>query len=186
MYYADGQADNIRKANLNGSGLTTVAGASEPVDLILDIPNEYIYFTDVCDNKIKRVNFNGTGLVDIATGLNAPQGIELDKNEGKLFWSSTASKTINSINLDGSNHTIIINNTAATRLDLDLETQQIYWLERTTNLIRRSDYCGINIETITTIGAGNTTLKIDKLNEQVYWNDNATNSIKRVNFDGDR
>ena len=57
LYLAEGTSNKIYSANLDGTDFGTIANASNPVDLKLDLTNQIIYFSDPGDGKIKKSKF---------------------------------------------------------------------------------------------------------------------------------
>ncbi|HKJ86102.1 MAG TPA: hypothetical protein VKA06_08495, partial [Spirochaetia bacterium] len=96
---------------------------------------------------IRRANTDGTGSEDLVTGLNEglPSGIDLDVNNGKMYWSTTDGK-IQRANLDGSNVETVHSSSFSrifTDLALDLSNGRIYWTSTGgTSVIRRVSIVG--------------------------------------------
>lgn len=79
IYWTDYTGGDIRRANLDGSGQTTlVRGLSSPVDVALDLSAGKIYWTDQGSGDIRRANLDGTGQEILITGLANPAGFALD------------------------------------------------------------------------------------------------------------
>lgn len=72
------EATRIRRANLNGSNVEDlVTGLSFATDIILDLDNNLMYWSDWRANKIQSSELNGYHCQDIITGLDGPVSIAL-------------------------------------------------------------------------------------------------------------
>ena len=97
MYWSETGA--VRRANLDGSGVTTVVSTSFGQGIALDVAAGRLYWAD--GGAIRRANLDGSGVETIVTNLNTI-GIAVDPDEGKLYWTETESGKIQRANLDGS------------------------------------------------------------------------------------
>lgn len=113
MYWADSGSNKLFRANLNGSQVEEIVNQKliEPWGIGLDPQNGRIYFADAGSGRIQRCNLNGTALetlvntgpADFSSYYNrAPMGLELDINEGKIYWTEYYGKSLKRANLDGS------------------------------------------------------------------------------------
>ncbi len=65
------------------------------------------------------------------------------------------------------------------------ERSRMYWLDRATDRIQRSDLDGSNVEDLVTSGlSGPKELALDVAGGKMYWTDNGTDKIQRANLDG--
>ena len=65
------------------------------------------------------------------------------------------------------------------------ETSRMYWLDRGTDRIQRSNLDGSNVEDLVTTGlSGPKELALDVAAGKMYWTDNGTDKIQRANLDG--
>ena len=130
------ESDKIARSNLDGSEPEVlVAGGGNQHDLILNIPQNKMYWTS-CEfrtKKILRANLDGTEMEEIITeGLQNPAGFSLDAINKKLYWSDGADDSeprIYRSNLDGSNVETLPNIDApfVTYIEFDTVHQKIYW-----------------------------------------------------------
>lgn len=108
----DGAGDTrvIRRANLDGSVVETLVNGREPSDLAVDATGGKLYWTDYVNDIVARSNLNGSGfepLFEVGANDN-PGGIELDLEDGKVYWGQDLSGPspylgkIMRMNLDGS------------------------------------------------------------------------------------
>lgn len=113
LYFTDRYANDIKRANLDGSDVEVVVRDTEyPVDLALDLEQRTFYWTARQAGGLYRADLDGNGidgasLTPIVTGLHAPIGVALDRKNGRLFYTDviTASKSggIWEADLDGTN-----------------------------------------------------------------------------------
>ena len=88
------------------------------------------------------------------TGLHEPQGLNLDIENGKMYWSNwPPTNKIQSANLDGSNIKDIAPGRGGLEgIALDFNTGKIYWTDFGVSKILRADFDGSNVEDIVTTG----------------------------------
>ena len=68
---------------------------------------------------------------------------------------------------------------------LDLENNQVFWIDNTAGVLQKSNLDGSSKETLVTgIGSGGRGLDLDVANGHVYYGDYSGNYIKRANLDG--
>ena len=113
VYFADRYANNIKRANLDGSDVEMVVRDTEyPVDLALDLDNRIFYWTarqtgGIYREDLDRTDIDGASLSPIITGLEAPIGVCLDLDNDRMFYTevifSSESGRIWQSDLDGGN-----------------------------------------------------------------------------------
>ena len=113
IYWTDGDAGEIRRADLDGSNAAVfLSGLTRPQGLVLDRGARMMYWASdgLVTNKIQRANLDGAPVVQdlVTTGLTSPIGIELDLSAGKIYWSDWGTNKIQQANLDGTNVTDIV------------------------------------------------------------------------------
>ena len=93
LYFSDRYANNIKRANLDGTDVEMVVKDTEyPVDLAIDFKTRSLYWTareagglyraDVDGNAI-----DGSSLTPIITGIQAPIGVTIDRENDKLYYT---------------------------------------------------------------------------------------------------
>jgi DNA-binding beta-propeller fold protein YncE len=100
-------SSQIFRSNLDGTNTQLLFGDQGfYYDLAVDPAKGFIYFADQHPNAhaIRRINLDGTNPVTIVAqaGLE-PSGLEIDFNEGRLYWSRRDTPALWRANLDGSN-----------------------------------------------------------------------------------
>ena len=107
MYWAEASG-RIRRANLDGSGVTTLLEVAYPNNiegLALDIAGGKMYFTG---GGIHRANLDGSDQEILVRNNPNPIGIALDVAGGKMYWTNIFPGDIRRANLDGSGEEILI------------------------------------------------------------------------------
>src|SRR5947209_6377806 len=73
IYWSSLNGGDIRRANLDGSGQTTlVSGLSGPLGPALDIAGGQMYWSDNYSGDIRRANLDGSGQAILLTALTSP------------------------------------------------------------------------------------------------------------------
>ena len=111
VYFTDRYANDIKRANLDGSDVEVVVRDTEyPVDLALDLDKRVFYWTArkagaLFRGELDGKETDGASLSPIITGLNAPIGVVLDGENGKLYYTDVIVPDSGSIwvaDIDGS------------------------------------------------------------------------------------
>lgn len=112
LFFLDLSAGRIVSANPDGSDLKTIIneGRKLPDGLVLDVAARHIYWTNMGDPKsndgsIMRSDLNGKNMITIVPpgGTFTPKQLQLEKRNGKLYWSDREGMRVMRANLDGSN-----------------------------------------------------------------------------------
>jgi DNA-binding beta-propeller fold protein YncE len=113
LYFTDRYANNIRRANLDGTKVEVVVKDTKyPVDLAFDFASRSMFWTAREAGGVYRVNMDkndidGASLNPIITGLHAPIGVTIDRKKGKLYYTdvivASQSGAIWESDLDGGN-----------------------------------------------------------------------------------
>ena len=148
IYWTDYFDNQIKRANLDGSGVETlISGLNDPAGIAIDYAGGKLYFADTGSNRIYRANLDGSGLQAIVTsGLNTPVSVKVDSANGKLYWADSGTAKIQRANLDGTGVQDLLTSanglSAPTSLDLDLVNGKIYWTDDGTNQVERANLDG--------------------------------------------
>ena len=125
--------------------------------------------------------------------VHNPSDINLDINNGKMYWIDVPAKKIQSANIDGANvkDLIVSNGDSLGRLALDLINAKMYWVNfsTTTNFIttrtlKRANIDGTNEEILITEFPLVDEIAVDGIDGKIYWKDKESSSIYRANPDG--
>ena len=110
LFFLDLSGGRILSSNPDGSDLKTILteGRRLPDGLVVDVEAGHLYWTNMGnpsanDGSIERSDLDGTNPTTIvpAGGTHTPKQIQLDKANGKLYWSDREGMRIMRANLDG-------------------------------------------------------------------------------------
>lgn len=147
--------------------------------------NNKIYWTE----GVNRADFDGSNVETVLEdniGFGRQSAIEVDGQNGKIYWSNFDKKKIQRCNLDGSDIEDLVDLTdVADGLALDAINEKIYWGTRDQK-IERSNLDGTNVESvIPSPGVGWVTgIDVDVNSAKMYWTQRASSSIRRADLDG--
>lgn len=190
IYWSEGWAHQIKRANLDGSGMEVIVNNSSnvystPLDLELDLKGQKIYWTDPGLKRVFRADLNGANPQQVSKG-GAALGLTLDQDRGKVYFTEGAGLSaarILSVNPDGTGLTVLFDTATLPNRDLmDIEAagDKLYWIN------------GKEVERCNLDGSGRGVLlgglsnprglEIDRAANKVYWTEE--NKIRRANLDG--
>jgi hypothetical protein len=157
IYWAYGTfaVGGIKRANFDGSGLTTlVSDENGPRGILLDLQGGKMYFSQGLAGQegfISRYNLDGSGRETFLTGLSRPTQMALDLADGKIYWADSGSLTVRRANLDGSESEILIQRgSEIAGLALNLAAGKMYWSGFGTGMIERANLDGTGQEVLLT------------------------------------
>lgn len=192
-----GTISRIKKANLDGSNIQTVYTAFYQTaleDLVLDAPNNKMYWSDRFEELVKKADLDGSNVINIAANQYDVYPLALDKVNQKIYWAyrdaGTSSYFIQQADLDGSNVVNVTTTTGfCTTLLVDPANNALYWGNRisgTNNKIFKANLDGTNHQVFK-----NETgefyfingLALDAANSKIYWTV-VRDIIKRIDLNG--
>jgi len=122
LYWNDVNNSLIQSANLDGSGVTTIASVNG-WSIEIDAAAQRIYYTT--GGSIGFVSMAGGALQTLVTGLVSPDGLALDVAAGKIYWADRTADKVQRANLDGTNVEDLVANVGLdTILDVSLALPQ--------------------------------------------------------------
>src|SRR5580698_9015189 len=150
LFFLDLSGGRILSSNPDGSDLKTILteGRRLPDGLVVDVEAGHLYWTNMGnpnanDGSIERSNLDGKNLAAIVPvgGTHTPKQLQLDKANGKLYWSDREGMRIMRANLDGSSVETLVETGRgdADRRDqtrwcvgiaIDPVRKQIYWTQK--------------------------------------------------------
>ena len=88
----DDRAGTIQRADLNGNNVETlVTDLNDPTSIVLDLVNDYMYWTDTRTLKIQRARLDGGTVEDVVSeDPGRKQDLALDIDNNKLYWTNGA------------------------------------------------------------------------------------------------
>jgi DNA-binding beta-propeller fold protein YncE len=151
LYFLDLAAGRVLTSNPDGSDLKTIVneGRKLPDGVVVDVAAGHIYWTNmgnpsVNDGSIDRADLDGRNITNIvpAGSTFTPKQLQLDKKNGKLYWSDREGMRVMRSNLDGSKiETLVDTSQGDARpgkdakkwcvgVALDVERGKVYWTQK--------------------------------------------------------
>ena len=94
---------------------------------------------------IIALDYNNVTVYRIVSSLSSAVAIDFHFSLGYIFWSDVTEKNIKRSNINGTNITVIHNNTGVCDgLAVEWNTSRLYWTDTTNNTISVSDLEGNN------------------------------------------
>lgn len=89
--------------------------------------------------RIERAHMDGTTRVIIVNlNITEPNGLAIDHNAGKIYWTDGKTQTIEFVNNDGKNRKILLSSSIPYPFGIDVFENHIYWTDRETKRIERA------------------------------------------------
>jgi sugar lactone lactonase YvrE len=150
LFFLDLSGGRVLTANTDGSDLKVIVseGRRLPDGIVVDVAAGHIYWTNMGnpsanDGSIERADLDGKNLTHIIPpGCTfTPKQLQLDKKNGKLYWSDREGMRVMRANLDGSKIETLIEtgHGDADRRDarnwcvgiaLDVDGGKLYWTQK--------------------------------------------------------
>jgi hypothetical protein len=150
LFILDLSGGRILSANADGTDLRTLVseGRHLPDGVVVDVNSRQLYWTNMGnpsqnDGSIMRADLDGGYVTTvIPEGVTfTPKQLQLDKQNGKLYWSDREGMRVMRANLDGSNVETLIEtgHGESDRRDarnwcvgiaLDIEAGKLYWTQK--------------------------------------------------------
>ncbi len=150
IYWANSR--DIKRANLDGTGVEDVITGLYYTGLALDVSAGKIYWgDDDLSSNIKRANLDGTDAENVVKIERWFSNITLDAVGGKIYWTTYYDGGIWGANLDG-NHAEEVVNVGGwpTDIALDVVGGKMYWIDDLKDKIRRANLDGTDVEDVVT------------------------------------
>src|ERR1700692_2648349 len=151
LFFLDLGGGRIFSANPDGTDLKVIVneGRKLPDGVVVDVAADHIYWTNMGnpsanDGSIERSDLDGGNITIIIPpgGTFTPKQLQLDKKNGKLYWSDREGMRVMRANLDGSNiETLVETSQGDARpgrdvkkwcvgITVDAGRGQIYWTQK--------------------------------------------------------
>jgi hypothetical protein len=151
LFFLDLSSGRVMSCNPDGSDLKTIVtlGRKLPDGIVVDPDAGHIYWTNMGipyanDGSVMRADLDGANITTIVPegATHTPKQLQLDKENGRLYWSDREGMRVMRVNLDGSKLETLIDTsqgdprpgTDATKwcvgMALDVECCQLYWTQK--------------------------------------------------------
>jgi len=199
-------AANVFRSAFDLSTTDSISGnASTFRGVALDLKHGRLYWTStdlILGPRIYSSNLDGTGMsvminfYALHDSSTTPRGIAVDTVDGKVYWTSDATGTIQRSNTDGTTiETVTSGLTNPVGIALDMIQNRIYWTEcnNPAGTIKRGDLIGggsgvTNITALVSNASSPYAIALDKTFGKVYWTELGGSltspRIERSNLDG--
>jgi DNA-binding beta-propeller fold protein YncE len=201
LFFLDVAAGRILSANPDGSDLKTILteGRRLPDGLVIDVDGGHMYWTNMGnlkanDGSIERADLDGRNVITIVPpgGTFTPKQIQLDKVNGKLYWSDREGMRVMRSNLDGSHIEILVDTSQgdarpgkdATKwcvgIAVDASGGKFYWTQKGSDNAGQGQIFRANIEMPkgqTPANRGDIELLYDSLPEPIDLDLDLTNRV---------
>jgi len=143
LYWAEQMGSRVllKRGDIRGSAEETIADLSTLAirvnDIAVDPIRQKIFWACSQSGRIGMTPMGGGASVLLLNDTSSrPERLAIDiRGTGKLFWTDSAKKTIQSANLDGSSGTVILALEYPPRaLAIDLSENALYWSELVTGV----------------------------------------------------
>lgn len=168
IYWTDARG-TIQRANLDGSSVEDLFAppVRAPYAVTLDAMKERLYWTDLLSGTVQRADVDGFEHEVLVEGLDTPRGVCLGGD--RIYWADGGAGKIQSARLDGSDLSdLATKRNHPDKLALDAVHGSVYWTERNTRRIYRSDLDGSNFGGFAVVGYPKG-IALDVPRAKVYW-----------------
>jgi len=190
---AGGTENAIYRANFDGSGITKIKDVVYSLGLFVESTTpSYIYYGEASGSfRIRRMDLDGTNEITIATSPRRVVRLQVDKDNGYIYWVGSSSASNGSVyrcNLDGSNLIVIIDETSqpkmanARGIAVDKANGKIYVATATDLLWMNLD--GSGFADIGDTGGAGDDVWIDPVAGRLYVADGGTDTVFKYRLDG--
>ncbi len=150
LFFLDLGGGRVMSCNPDGSDLKTIVTEARklPDGVVVDVEAGHIYWTNMgsvgaSDGSIFRANLDGKNLATIVPEgrTHTPKQLQLDKKNGKLYWSDREGMRVMRANLDGSDVETLIETGHGDEerrdarnwcvgIALDVDRGHVYWTQK--------------------------------------------------------
>jgi hypothetical protein len=221
LFFLDLSRGRVISVNPDGTDAKTIVneGRKLPDGVVVDVPAGRVYWTNMGnpsanDGSIERADLDGGNITTIVPegGTFTPKQLQLDKKNGKLYWSDREGMRVMRSNLDGSKIETLIQagHGEADRRDarnwcigiaLDVEGGKLYWSQKGNDNAGEGRIFRANLEIPKGQGPANRKdiellfdslpepidLDLDLVNRMMYWTDRGDpprgNTVNRAHMD---
>jgi hypothetical protein len=221
LFFLDLSGGRVISVNPDGTDAKTIVneGRKLPDGVVVDVPAGRVYWTNMGnpsanDGSIERADLDGGNITTIVPegGTFTPKQLQLDKKNGKLYWSDREGMRVMRSNLDGSKIETLIQagHGEANRRDarnwcigiaLDVEGGKLYWSQKGNDNAGEGRIFRANLEIPKGQGPANRKdiellfdslpepidLDLDLVNRMMYWTDRGDpprgNTVNRAHMD---
>jgi DNA-binding beta-propeller fold protein YncE len=222
LFFLDVGGGRVLTSNPDGSDLKVIVseGRRLPDGIVVDVEAGHIYWTNMGnpsanDGSIERSDLDGNNLKHIvpAGGTFTPKQLQLDKKNGKLYWSDREGMRVMRANIDGSSVEALVDTSHGDArpgkdvmkwcvgIAIDEVAGKLYWTQKGNEKAGQGRIFRANLEIPKGQTPGNRTdiellfenlpepidLDLDLSNRMLYWTDRGDpprgNTVNRAPLD---
>nr|XP_026691269.1 low-density lipoprotein receptor-related protein 6-like isoform X3 [Ciona intestinalis] len=147
LYWSDSQNKRISRSDLNGDNMEIFMDNVNAYSIAIDPVSRNLYFADAVTDSIVVMSLDIANVSKVLQvhDMNRVWELHVDAKLGKIFWSDWGQQLagttnylglIESVNLDGSGRSVLVNLTTEPHgLTTDTEGQVLYWSEASTGKV---------------------------------------------------
>ncbi|WAR04037.1 LRP4-like protein [Mya arenaria] len=186
VYWSDVTLDKIKRAYLNGTGITEVVayGLESPGGVAVDWIHNLLFWTDSGTSRVEVANLDGQHRkVLVWDNLEKPRAIVAHPGQGVIFWTDWGSTPkIERSYMDGGGRITVANTSLfwPNGLTLDYGADKLYWADAKHHVIECADLDGKQRRTVINQGLPHP-FALTLFEDELYWTDWHTKSINRAN-----
>ncbi|XP_077999620.1 pro-epidermal growth factor-like [Glandiceps talaboti] len=155
IYWTDAQNNKIERSSLDGSNRQEIAHMSvlQPRSIVVDPLEGRLYWS--CWGSSPRILYSRLDGTEpeilVFSSILQPNGLTLDFIDERLFWVDNGTRTLESINFDGSNRKIVLFMEDGQPYSLSMFLHHVYWTDsRKKTISRANKYTGADVVGIST------------------------------------
>lgn len=161
VYWSDNIEDQIWSIEIDQLGFHTperfISGGSRSSvhSMAVDINNGYLYFADSASNIIRKVDLDDGVVSNVVVSGDVDDALIYIPSLGKIYWSDGSTggaKRVLRCNVDGTNPEVMYSGVYddVESLAFDSLAEEIYWLDRSSGVISKTDYEFVSTEIVAT------------------------------------
>lgn len=190
IYISSKNDNSIIRYDIDTKKQIRIIALENIADSELDEGMQYLFWLDKGNKKIVRFDIQNNTQTNVLTSLGEPQGIFLDKQRKKIFFSDL-SGSISYVNYDGSGRRTLVNNLSdITHFVMDFRDSTVYYISQSKNNLIKTDFNGKNPKVLFTKAFGVTHMVIDTTGKKIYWSQKtssgSTSGLKSTDYSGNQ
>ena len=160
--------------------------------LASELPAQKLFLTDGVLGSVQNVNIDGSGSVtNYAISQGSLGGIDVDLQNGLVYWCTISTPAIKRANIDGSAQITLISEAAGSLIlprgiAIDNTANKIFWTDNGNGTLMSANLNGTGVVQLLTGLTAPGAVAVDKINGYIYWADNGVGSkkIRRCLYNG--
>ncbi|MFQ5571639.1 MAG: FlgD immunoglobulin-like domain containing protein, partial [Rhodothermales bacterium] len=179
IYWVDFQALKIQRSDPDGTNVEDMI-FTEYNPRSITAAGSKIYWSE--GGRKKRANYDGTN-VETLVDASLSDGLAIDLNGGKMYWTEFNSGSVRRSNLDGSNiEDVITGLSFPTDVALDSNGGKLYLTNG--DQVQRANLDGSSLETLISDQRSTQGIDLDLAAGKMYWSDQNASTLQSAHLDG--